>query len=160
LRAIFEEQLICEVQIIAGYFQVSQINRYRKEPQRSRNIFSHKQYSSCNKNQTVSQCNRLDKCGYHYNPKQYFTDKEWKEERLFVCRKHRVIDKQTIDKTSATRHNTIAAMVYGADIADLSSYNENRVLREAQSPQSLSSLISLSVVFLFIGFRGACLSCG
>ena len=26
----------------------------------------------------VGKCNRLDKCGYHYTPKQYFSDNEWK----------------------------------------------------------------------------------
>ena len=26
----------------------------------------------------VGKCNRLDKCGYHYTPKQYFTDNPWK----------------------------------------------------------------------------------
>ena len=28
----------------------------------------------------VSKCNRLDKCGYHYTPKQYFTDNPWKRD--------------------------------------------------------------------------------
>ena len=28
----------------------------------------------------VGKCNRLDKCGYHYNPKQYFTDNPWKRD--------------------------------------------------------------------------------
>jgi hypothetical protein len=38
----------------------------------------------------VGKCNRLDKCGYHYTPHQYFTDNPWKretprkEERSFV----------------------------------------------------------------------------
>ena len=42
----------------------------------------------------VGKCNRLDKCGYHYTPHQYFTDNPWKrdaprrEECLFV-RLHR-----------------------------------------------------------------------
>ena len=49
-------------------------------------------------NDNVGKCNRLDKCGYHYTPKQYYTDNPWKEEKLFVCRKHRVIDKQTMSK--------------------------------------------------------------
>ena len=25
----------------------------------------------------VGKCNRLDKCGYHYTPKQYFADNAW-----------------------------------------------------------------------------------
>ena len=42
----------------------------------------------------VGKCNRLDKCGYHYTPHQYFTDNPWKrdtprkEDCLFV-RLHR-----------------------------------------------------------------------
>ena len=28
----------------------------------------------------VGKCNRLDKCGYHYTPKQYFTDNPWLRE--------------------------------------------------------------------------------
>ena len=26
---------------------------------------------------TVGKCNRLDKCGYHYTPRQYFEDNPW-----------------------------------------------------------------------------------
>ena len=29
----------------------------------------------------VGKCNRLDKCGYHYTPKQYFADNPWLRER-------------------------------------------------------------------------------
>ena len=28
----------------------------------------------------VGKCNRLDKCGYHYTPKQYYTDNPWKRD--------------------------------------------------------------------------------
>ena len=28
----------------------------------------------------VGKCNRLDKCGYHYTPKQYFEDNPWKRD--------------------------------------------------------------------------------
>ena len=28
----------------------------------------------------VGKCNRIDKCGYHYTPKQYFTDNPWKRD--------------------------------------------------------------------------------
>ena len=41
----------------------------------------------------VGKCNRLDKCGYHYTPKQYFTDNPWLREKGGVQRsivqKHR-----------------------------------------------------------------------
>ena len=29
----------------------------------------------------VGKCNRLDKCGYHYTPKQYFADNPWLSEK-------------------------------------------------------------------------------
>ena len=37
-------------------------------------------------NDKVGKCNRLDKCGYHYTPHQYFTDNPWKRDKdcLFV----------------------------------------------------------------------------
>ena len=28
----------------------------------------------------VGKCNRIDKCGYHYTPHQYFTDNPWKRD--------------------------------------------------------------------------------
>ena len=32
----------------------------------------------------VGKCNRLDKCGYHYTPKQYFTDNPHKRDDFLV----------------------------------------------------------------------------
>ena len=31
-------------------------------------------------NDNVGKCNRLDKCGYHYTPKQYYADNPWKRD--------------------------------------------------------------------------------
>ena len=36
-----------------------------------------KQYIADN----VGKCNRLDKCGYHYTPKQYFDNNPWKKDK-------------------------------------------------------------------------------
>ena len=53
-----------------------------------------------NNNQYISErvgkCNRLDKCGYHYTPREYFTDNPWLRDNscLFV-RNHRKTNKQT-----------------------------------------------------------------
>ena len=33
-------------------------------------------------NDNVGKCNRLDKCGYHYTPHQYFTDNPWKRDNF------------------------------------------------------------------------------
>ena len=32
----------------------------------------------------VGKCNRLDKCGYHYTPKQYFADNSHKRDKYLV----------------------------------------------------------------------------
>ena len=32
----------------------------------------------------VGKCNRLDKCGYHYTPKQYFTDNPCERDKYLV----------------------------------------------------------------------------
>ena len=34
-------------------------------------------------NDIVCKCNRLDKCGYHYTPRQYFEDNPWLKEDKF-----------------------------------------------------------------------------
>ena len=33
----------------------------------------------------VGKCNRLDKCGYHYTPREYFADNPWLREKSDVC---------------------------------------------------------------------------
>ena len=41
-------------------------------------------------NERVGKCNRLDKCGYHYTPKQYFTDNPWlRDKDFYIHTKHR-----------------------------------------------------------------------
>ena len=38
----------------------------------------------------VGKCNRLDKCGYHYTPRQYFEDNPWRRDDSFSnFQKHR-----------------------------------------------------------------------
>ena len=81
-----------------------QLERYRGRSTRHvcpqcgrKNVFT--RYIDTENNNTyisdnVGKCNRLDKCGYHYTPHQYFTDNPWKrdtprrEDCLFV-RLHR-----------------------------------------------------------------------
>ena len=36
-------------------------------------------------NDRVGKCNRLDKCGYHYTPRQYFEDNPWLRENKDAC---------------------------------------------------------------------------
>ena len=41
------------------------------------------EYNNIYISDNVGKCNRLDKCGYHYTPHQYFTDNPWKREKSF-----------------------------------------------------------------------------
>ncbi len=41
-------------------------------------------------NDILCKCNRLDKCGYHYTPRQYFEDNPWlKEDKCSFVHFHR-----------------------------------------------------------------------
>ena len=51
-------------------------------------------------NDNVGKCNRLDKCGYHYTPKQYYTDNPWKRDCDFVTD----IGKITKTQSQTPRH--------------------------------------------------------
>ena len=58
----------------------------------------------------VGKCNRLDKCGYHYTPKQYFTDNPWLREKGDVCsfvQIHRVNEQMNMNKPSPRQICTI-----------------------------------------------------
>ena len=39
-------------------------------------------YNNIYVSDNVGKCNRLDKCGYHYTPHQYFTDNPWKRDNF------------------------------------------------------------------------------
>ena len=67
-----------------------QLDRYRGRstryicPQCKRKQSFTRYIDTYNNNEYVSdnvgKCNRIDKCGYHYTPKQYYTDNPWKRE--------------------------------------------------------------------------------
>ena len=65
--------------------------------------------------ENVGKCNRIDKCGYHYTPKQYYTDNPWKRDDG-CCRsvdRYRENDRPTVDKISIPRHiDTIPEWVF------------------------------------------------
>ena len=43
-------------------------------------------------NERVGKCNRLDKCGYHYTPRQYFEDNPWlRYKEIYIHTIHRVL---------------------------------------------------------------------
>ena len=49
---------------------------------------------SDNNNQYISdkvgKCNRLDKCGYHYTPREYFSDNSWlRDKDFYIHTEHR-----------------------------------------------------------------------
>ena len=51
-------------------------------------------------NEKVGKCNRLDKCGYHYTPREYFADNPWKRDKgvsFFHFSKHRDFEKMKIE---------------------------------------------------------------
>ena len=50
-------------------------------------------------NERVGKCNRLDKCGYHYTPRQYFEDNPWLRDsnRSFV-RNSRKTNERTFER--------------------------------------------------------------
>ena len=48
----------------------------------------------------VGKCSRLDKCGYHYTPKQYFSDNAWKNECHFVKMTREMTNKHLTPKPS------------------------------------------------------------
>ena len=51
-------------------------------------------YNNVYINDKVGKCNRIDKCGYHYTPKQYFEDNPWlKENKFSNFQNHRVFEK-------------------------------------------------------------------
>ena len=80
-----------------------QLERYRGRgtrytcPQCGRKYTFTRYIDTENNNQYISdnvgKCNRLDKCGYHYTPKQYFTDNPWK--RDWECENVKYIGKFT-----------------------------------------------------------------
>ena len=60
----------------------------------------------------VGKCNRLDKCGYHYTPHQYFTDNPWKRENVcsfFLF--HRKNERTNKNKTTPPRRGYIPEWV-------------------------------------------------
>ena len=69
-----------------------QLERYRGRgtrytcPQCGRKYTFTRYIDTENNNQYISdnvgKCNRLDKCGYHYTPRQYFTDNPWKRDNF------------------------------------------------------------------------------
>jgi hypothetical protein len=105
-----------------------QLERYRGRgsryvcPQCGRKYVFTRYVDTHNNNQYVSEsvgkCNRLDKCGYHYTPLQYFEDNPWLRDKEFsFFSKHRENEKKKKETPPpppqrALWHNT--AVVYGA----------------------------------------------
>ena len=49
----------------------------------------------------VGKCNRLDKCGYHYTPRQYFTDNPWKRDECSFIHLHRENERMNANRGSS-----------------------------------------------------------
>ncbi len=54
-------------------------------------------------NERVGKCNRLDKCGYHYTPKQFFEDNPWRRDcSCSSVHLHRKNEQMNMDKPQVT----------------------------------------------------------
>ena len=76
------------------YININNIYRYSLERYRGRGSrytspqcgrkYTFTRYIDNTNNQyvadNVGKCNRLDKCGYHYTPRQYFDDNPWRRD--------------------------------------------------------------------------------
>ena len=102
VRAIALVSIVSMVPIVSKKYYITmthyryQLERYRGRSTRHvcpqcgrKNVFT--RYVDTENNniyisEKVGKCNRLDKCGYHYTPHQYFTDNPWKRDKdcLFV----------------------------------------------------------------------------
>ena len=51
-------------------------------------------------NDRVGKCNRLDKCGYHYTPRQYFEDNPWLGNDLLRVAKYREMQQRNTQQTT------------------------------------------------------------
>ena len=89
-----------------SHFTLLSMNRYRFTLERYRGLSTRYTCPQCGRKHTftryidtennnkyisdnVGKCNRLDKCGYHYTPRQYFTDNPWlREERSVPSHKN------------------------------------------------------------------------
>ena len=49
----------------------------------------------------VGKCNRLDKCGYHYTPRQYFTDNPHKRDKCSFIHLHRENERMNANRGSS-----------------------------------------------------------
>ena len=50
-------------------------------------------------NERVGKCNRLDKCDYHYTPRQYFEDNPWRRDNSCShVQTHRVFEHVNVNK--------------------------------------------------------------
>ena len=49
----------------------------------------------------VGKCNRLDKCGYHYTPRQYFTDNPHKRDECSFIHLHRENERMNANRDSS-----------------------------------------------------------
>ena len=69
-------------------YSLNSLNSLNSLPQCGRKHTFTRYIDTENNNQYLSErvgkCNRLDKCGYHYTPKQYFTDNPHKRDNFLV----------------------------------------------------------------------------
>ena len=70
-------------------------------------------YNNIYINDKVGKCNRIDKCGYHHTPKQYFEDNPWlKEDKFSFFQKHRENEKMKMKTPPPPPVGYISEWVY------------------------------------------------
>ncbi len=87
----------------------------------------------------VGRCNRIDKCGYHYTPKQYFADYGIKQEKAF----RKAISHQSVKTKPATTPSCIDLEIF---TASLTRYEENNFIKYLDSLfdfETVNNLINL-----------------
>ena len=83
----------------------------------------------------VGKCNRLDKCGYHYTPHQYFTDNPWKrdnsprEEKFSFFQKHRENEKMKIETPPPHKRRTLTIATSLSSLLSLTSLKKQSSFR-------------------------------
>lgn len=85
----------------------------------------------------VGRCNRIDKCGYHYTPKQYFAEHGIKQETAF---------KKAISNQPVKPKTTLSCIAPEIVTASLTGYEENNFIKYLDSLfdfETVNNLINL-----------------
>lgn len=83
----------------------------------------------------IGRCNRIDKCGYHYTPKQYFADNGIKSKEVY----HKTQQAQSPKPTSYIDSRTFNASLKG--------YNENNLIKYLDTLLDINTVDNLINIY-------------